>query len=130
MNFLEKTQAFYCFGEMFDAAIKTVALNALMTIVQLFFEDALRDFQILGHNPGFSLLWDHIDTKNGTMLCNVITPLKKDKNFAFPYKVTVWELTKVKGRRHYIVTSMGVKRLIIYCLKSVWLLPAPYMSKL
>ena len=28
MNFLEKTQAFYCFGEMFDAAIKTVALNA------------------------------------------------------------------------------------------------------
>ena len=64
------------------------------------------------------------------MLFNVITPLKKDKNFAFRYKVTVWAITKVKGRRHYLVTSMGVKRLTIYCLKSVWLLPAPYMSKL
>ena len=44
------------------------------------------------------------------MLCIVPTPLKIQKNLACHYIVTVWELTKAKGR-HYIVTSMGVLRL-------------------
>ena len=58
--------------------------------------NALRNFQI-----------PKIDTKNCTMLCAVLPSLKKQKNLACHYIVTVQGLTVVKGR-HYIVTSMGV----------------------
>ena len=68
--------------------------------------NALRNFQILHQNPDLRPLCGHIDTKNCTMLCAVLTPLKKQKNLACHYIVTVEDLTVVKGS-HYIVTSMG-----------------------
>ena len=42
-----------------------------------------------------------------TLIQKIITPLKKQKNLACHYIVTVWDRTEVKGR-HYIVTSIGV----------------------
>ena len=50
--------------------------------------NALRNFQILHQNPDLRPLCGHIDTKNCTMLCAVLTPLKKQKSLAFHYIVT------------------------------------------